>query len=311
MKKLIIFLASLVCVLALPFVCYAEEEVPTPEPTPEVVEPVPTPEVTPGEEEPVVYACQIIIPEFENGEVTAAVMEGNVGDVVEIYYTPWLLYSLETLACNGVSLTPNEYGIYSIVLVEGENVISATFVVDDVKLEKVAELLNQAKQGDWKSIFSVSNLMQLISWLITTFCASGFFVTLYKMKKYKVTTMEDVNTNTQKTVETVCANSITNFLTNFMTDYSKTTTEKLDSMEKSNKTLVKCFILMQENTPEARMAILSELDKLSSDENSSALTTTIKELIKQEVQKQEEKTKALEETIDALQKTTEEEIPHL
>ena len=153
--------------------------------------------------------------------------------------------------------------------------------------------------------------MQLISWLITTFCASGFFVTLYKMKKYKTTTMEDVNTNTQKTVETVCASSITNFLTNFMTDYSKTTTEKLDSMEKSNKTLVKCFILMQENTPESRMAILSELDKLSSDENSSALTTTIKELIKQEVQKQEEKTKALEETIDALQKTTEEEIPHL
>ena len=83
MKKLIIFLASLVCVLALPFVCYAEEEVPTSEPTPEVVEPTPTPEVTPGEEEPVVYACQIVIPEFENGEVTAAVMEGNVGDVVE------------------------------------------------------------------------------------------------------------------------------------------------------------------------------------------------------------------------------------
>ena len=300
MRKIIIFLTSLFCISSLSLTSYAEEveDIPTVE-----VEPTPTPEV--------VYPCKVVIPTFENGEVAASQMEGNVGDVVEIYHTPWLLYSLETIACNGVLLTPNEYGIYTIELVEGENVISATFVVDDVKLEKVAELLNQAKQGDWKSIFSVSNLMQLISWLITTFCASGFFVTLYKMKKYKVTTMEEVNTNVQKAVDTGCANSITNFLTDFMSSYSKTTTEKLDSMEKSNKTLVKCFILMQENTPESRMAILSELDNLSSDKDNTALTLTIKELIKEEVQKQEEKSKALEESIVELEKTIEEEIPHL
>lgn len=306
MRKIIIFLTSLFCISSLSLTSYAEELEPTPE--------VPTVEVTPTPEDditPIVYPCKVVIPTFENGEVTASQMEGNVGDVVEIYYTPWLLYSLENMAVNGVLLKPNEYGIYSIELVEGDNVVSATFVVDDVKLEKVAELLNQAKQGDWKSIFSVSNLMQLISWLITTFCASGFFVTLYKMKKYKVTTMEEVNTNVQKAVDTGCANSITNFLTDFMSSYSKTTTEKLDSMEKSNKTLVKCFILMQENTPESRMAILSELDNLSSDKDNTALTLTIKKLIKEEVQKQEEKSKALEESIVELEKTIEEEIPHL
>ena len=320
MKKMIILLTSFLCVLTLPFAVNAteEEQVPTEEPVVEEVVPTeePTEEVTPEveptvPEEEIVYPCNIVISNIEYGEVTAQVNAGNVGDIVEIYYTPWLLYSLEMIAVNGVALTPNEYGIYSIELVEGDNVITATFVVDDAKLEKVAELLNQAKEGDWKSIFSVSNLMQLISWLITTFCASGFFVVLYKSKKFKTTTMDEVNTNVQKTVDTACSNSITDFLTTFMTDYSKSTTEKLDSMEKSNKVLVRCFILMQENTPESRMAILSELDKLNSDENSNALTTTIKELIKQEVQKQEEKTKELERTLDALQKTTEEEIPHL
>lgn len=307
MRKVLVLLTSLFCVLTLPVYAFAEEEIPTEEvPTQEVEVEVPT-----EENVQVVYPCKVVITENQYGEIAASQMEGNIGDVVEIYHTPWLLYSLETIACNGVLLTPNEYGIYTIELVEGENVISATFVVDDVKLEKVAELLNQAKQGDWKSIFSVSNLMQLISWLITTFCASGFFVTLYKMKKYKVTTMEEVNTNVQKAVDTGCANSITNFLTDFMSSYSKTTTEKLDSMEKSNKTLVKCFILMQENTPESRMAILSELDNLSSDKDNTALTLTIKELIKEEVQKQEEKSKALEESIVELEKTIEEEIPHL
>ena len=298
MRKVLILLTSLFCVLALPVYAFAEEELPTEE----------TVEVTP---EPIVYPCKVVITENEYGEIATSVLEGNVGDVVEIYNTPWLLYSLETMAVNGVLLTPNEYGIYTFELVEGDNIITATFVVDDAKLEKVAELLNQAKEGDWSSIFSVSNLLNLISWIITTFCASGFFITLYRSKKFKTLTMEDVNGNVQKTVDTSCSNSINQFLTTFMTDYTNSLTKKLDSMEVSNKVLVRCFILMQENTPESRLAILAELDKLGTEEDNTALTNTIKELIKQEVTKQEEKTKSLEEAIDNLQKTTEEEIPHL
>lgn len=303
MRKVLILLTSLFCVLALPVHAFAEEveEIPTQEVE---VTPEPTPE-------PIVYDCKVVISDMQYGEVATSIIEGNIGDVVEVYNTPWLLYSLETMAVNGVLLTPNEYGIYTFELVEGDNVITATFVVDDAKLEKVAELLNQAKQGDWKSIFSVSNLMQLVSWLITTFCASGFFITLYKSKKFKTLTMEEVNTNVQKSVDNGCSNSINNFLTNFMTDYSNGLTKKLDSMEKSNKVLVRCFILMQENTPESRLAILAELDKLGTEEDNTALTNTIKELIKQEVNNQEQKSKALEEAIENLQKTTEEEIPHL
>ena len=298
MRKVLILLTSLFCVLALPVYAFAEEELPTEE----------TVEVTP---EPIVYPCKVVISDIENGEIATSIVEGEVGQTVEIYNTPWLLYSLETMAVNGVLLTPNEYGIYTFELVEGDNIITATFVVDDAKLEKVAELLNQAKEGDWSSIFSVSNLLNLISWVITTFCASGFFITLYKSKKFKTLTMEEVNTNVQKSVDAGCSNSITNFLTTFMTDYSNGLTKKLDSMEVSNKVLVRCFILMQENTPESRLAILAELDKLGTEEDNTALTNTIKELIKQEVIKQEEKTKSLEEAIDNLQKTTEEEIPHL
>ena len=87
--------------------------------------------------------------------------------------------------------------------------------------------------------------------------------------------------------------------------------KKFEGMETSTKTMVRCFILMQENTPESRIAILKELNSLNSDET-NVLAQQVKELIAEEVKKQGEQNKVLEDTLEELKaETSSTTITHL
>jgi hypothetical protein len=275
----------------------AEEEVPE------------IPEVEPTQE-PVEYPCKVVLNEVKFGTITFSKTEGEVGEIIEVYNTPDLLYDLIEINVNGVPLIADEYGIYSFALIEGENVVSAKFEVSDEKLEKVAVLLGQVKQGNWEEIFTVNNLFQLISWLITLGCSSGFFVTLYKSRKYKQLTPQEIANKVDDKINSVLDSKLSTFLKDVFGPYNENMLQKFSSMENSTKTMVRCFILMQENTPESRIAILKELDNLNKDETGQ-LTLQVKELITQEIQKQEEQNKALNETIEELKTETSKKVTHL
>lgn len=277
-----------------------EEEVETEE----IEEPVEVPETE------IVYPCNVSLSYIENGTITFSKTEGEIGEIVEVYNTPDLLYDLIEIKVNGVVLTPDEYGVYSFVLVEGENIVSAKFEVSDEKLEQVADLLSKAKEGKWEEIFTVSNLMQLISWLITLGCSSGFFVTLYKSRKYKQITPQEIAKKVDEKLDEVLDNKLTTFLKDTFGPFNENMLEKFASMENSTKTMVRCFILMQENTPESRIAILKELDSLNKDET-GVLALQVKELIAAEVKKQEADNKALEKTIEELKSETSSTVTHL
>jgi hypothetical protein len=74
-----------------------------------------------------------------------------------------------------------------------------------------------------------------------------------------------------------------------------TITSKLDGTSETCKTLARCFILAQEDTPEARLAIIQELTKLQTTEQE--LTEQVKAIIQQEVSKNQ---KIIEEQQQAL-----------
>lgn len=270
-----------------------------------------TPEVSETPEEPIiVYPCKVTISDVKNGTIEVSKTEGEIGEIVEIYNTPDLLYDLTQLTVNGIVLTPDKYGIYSFALIEGENIVAAKFEVSDEKLEKIAELLGQAKEGKWEDIFTVSNLMQLISWIITTLCSSGFFITLYKSRKYKQLTPQEIAKQVETKLDNVLGEKLSGFLTDIFGPYSEAMLTKFEKMETSTKTLVRCFILMQENTPESRIAILKELDGLNSNET-NLLTTQVKELIAEEVKKQEEQSKNLSNTLEELKVEVNNKPTHL
>lgn len=279
-----------------------DETTETPEENEEVVE-MP-------EEPVVVYPCSVSLSYIENGTVTLSKTEGEVGDIVEVYNTPDLLYDLIEIKVNGVVLTPDEYGVYSFVLVEGENIVSAKFEVSDEKLEQVADLLNKVKEGSWEEIFTVNNLFQLISWLITLGCSSGFFVSLYKSRKYKQITPQEIAKQVDDKINSVLDDKLSKFLSDTFGPFNENMLQKFSSMENSTKTMVRCFILMQENTPESRIAILKELDSLNNNETGQ-LTLQVKELIAEEVKKQEADNKALSETLEELKSETTTTVTHL
>lgn len=262
-------------------------------------------------EEPVIeFPCSVSLSEVKNGTITFSKTEGEIGEIIEVYNTPALLYDLIEITANGVVLTPDEYGVYSFVLVEGENVVTAKFEVSDEKLQQVADLLNKAKEGNWEEIFTVSNLMQLISWLITLGCSSGFFVTLYKSKKFKELTPQEIARKVDEKINSVLDERLATFLKDVFGPFTENMLQKFSGMENSTKTMVRCFILMQENTPESRLAILNELNNLNNNETGQ-LTLQVKNLIAEEVRKQEEQSKALNETIENLKTETSTNVTHL
>ena len=280
------------------------------EPTVPVEPETPVEPEQPTDEPVIEYPCNILEPIVENGTIEFSATGGEIGDIIEVYPNPDLLFDIIEITANGVILEKDENGIYKFELIEGSNIVTAKFEVSEEKLQQIAGLLQDVKNGDWESIFTVSNLMQVISWVITTICSSGFFVTLYKSKKYKQLTPQDIANQVNDKINNILGDDLTKFLEGIFGPFSELLLEKFEKLETSTKTMVRCFILMQENTPESRVTILKELDSLNSTETNN-LTTQIKNLIAEEIKKQEEKNQAFNESIEELKVEAEQEIPHL
>lgn len=247
----------------------------------------------------IIYPCSVKyeVNNLNYGDVMADIENGNVGDIVTLRVAPNILCTVESVYANGVQLVKNEAGLYTFALAEGENVISVKFVVDNEQLTFWADQIGNAKNGNWDEIFSVNNLFNLISWIITICLSSGFFVTILKNKKIKSKTTEEVasvikTTNIESIKETL-APVIEKLFGDTFTKYL----EKTDSLENTMKVLARCFCLSQEGTPESRLAIIEELTKLNN--NQGDLTEQVKKMINAEIAKnneiQSKKLKAIEE----------------
>lgn len=242
----------------------------------------------------------VIVEDAQHGEIFADKESGKVGETVNIIVQPNFLYKVESVTVNGVSLTPVEEDKYSFVLQEGENVVTATFVISEEDLTYIAEILENAKNGDWTSIFSVENLLTIITWIITTLLSSGFLITLIKNKKIKAATTNEINENVQKTV----TDSISTFLDEKMSAIVKQYNLRVDEIYDICKILTRCFILSQSDTPESRLQIMDELTKLKATDKE--LTNKVKEIINNEILQKAEAIKERDESIEELKKMNDE-----
>jgi len=73
----------------------------------------------------------VVISENENGIVVASAISGNVGDIITLTVTPNDGYVLDTLTANGVDIKNSK----QFALIEGENIVIATFIEDTTKKE--------------------------------------------------------------------------------------------------------------------------------------------------------------------------------
>lgn len=264
------------------------------------------------------YNANVVITNAKNGEIYADILEGNAGDLVTLTIIPDVLYKLQSISVNGVILEPkvdtdgNE--VYQFQLVEGTNTINASFEVSDEKLTEIAGLLEKIKNRDWKAIFSLENLLNIIYFIFATLASSGLCVTLLKYKKIKAKTINDVNDNVTKILETKIPEQLIKFLEEFFGPFDAKFLEKIDGVVEVARVLTRCMILMQEGTPEARLAILREIESIKTDEE--ALSNQVKNLINEEMAKKEQELHDKEKAIADLKEENnstviEDEVPHL
>lgn len=254
-------------------------------------------------EETVTYSSTVTIASQKGGEIIVDILEGNAGDKATAHVSPYVLYKIENVTVNGVNLTANEEGNYEFLLVEGENIISATFVVDNEELGAIANLLADAKDGEWDEILTLSNLITVVYWLITTIFTSGFFVTLLKSKKIKAKTTEEITAIVETIVSSKLGDGVKSFLQETILPLFEQYNVKINYTEETCKVLARCFALSQENTPEARLAIINELTKFKTAEKD--LNEEVTKIINEQIAKNEEEKAQLNKTIAELKEANE------
>lgn len=237
----------------------------------------------------------IIESDIKGGDVIADIEEGKVGDVVTLKVSANAFYMLTSISVNGTNLTKNENGLYTFQLVKGENKVSVVFDIDNDQIKQIAGLIDDVKDNGLSSILNVDNLFKIISWAITVFFGSGFFLTLIKNKKIKSSTIEEMSKNCYDIVEQINAEKTSDFLNNVMGKTIDGLTEDISEMKKVMLSMCKCMLLAQENTPEARLSIITELTNLKNDD--TELVKKIQNVIKNE---QEKNAKKIEDRANAI-----------
>lgn len=249
------------------------------------------------------YPCKVVQSLSDGGDVVFDVEEGNVGDVVTAYVKADFLFSVSSVQVNGTALELTKDGIYTFELIEGDNVFSVEFTVDNEKLAEVLALVENVKQNGISSLFTMSNLLNLIQWIITALLSSGFLFTLIKTKKLKAKTVEEVYSAASKAIQDVNATTMKEFLNVTVEKTLEVVNEKIGGLDECMKVLCRCFILMQDDKPENKLAIVEELTNLAN--NDEALTKKIKEVLNQEKMQLEQRIVERNEAIKELKENNE------
>lgn len=247
--------------------------------------------------------CQVKFDKFEHGEISVSAEDGEIGDIVELKVKGDLLYKINSVKVNGTDLieSETESGTYSFALVEGDNLIEVEFVVDEELCGALTEIVKEATEKDWTNLFTVENVLTIIKWLFDggiLFAMIRYFIRdkklADKVEKIVKDTLEGIIPDTTKNA--VIANSKSAIEPIF-----KQILEDSTLVRQTMSIVVKSMILMQQGTPEAKIAILDEFEKLKGITDVSSIAN-VKKYIDNQIEAHD---KAFRETLERLNNITE------
>lgn len=223
--------------------------------------------------EPEDLSATVTLPKLQHGTVEATILEGVEGDICKLNVKAELLYLIGGVSVNGVALIEDENisGLYSFALVRGENLVAVKIVVNEELLGDLSVIYDEVRNKDWTNLFTVENLLILIKWVFDC----GILIALIRYyvrdkrlaSKLEKATKEELNKIIpQATRDTVVA-TVKDVLEPLFAQL------KADNLEivKGMSVFAKIMALMQEDTPESRVAILDLLSQLNlSDEKTLA-----------------------------------------
>jgi hypothetical protein len=250
------------------------------------------------------------------GDVYLSLDGGNVGDTCiaivssnpdfDIHSQSVYLYKYKVakFLVNGVEIQPSnvEKGEYTFELVEGNNAVEVIFSgKSEISVTDIAKL-------NWASLFTVDNLLKLLTIVVLAFVSSGYFITLIK----KATIARKAALEAQNETEKKMTALIEKFLTDTVKPLIAKETELSNENNETVKALMRVALLSQEGTPESKLAIIKELQeyKSSDKELSEKVKAIVEKAISDNKVKEEEEKKSIEEakkSIDSLKEVEEEE----
>lgn len=221
------------------------------------------------EETPVETECYVTIAETKNGTITVDKTEGNIGDIVSITAKHDLFYLVKNVSVNGVDLIESEEtsGLFTFALVAGENLISATFAVDQDLLGELSVIYEQAKNKDWTNLFTLENVLRIVSWVLEggiLIAVIRYFVKDKKLeKKLEETVSEKINQIIPETTVKTVKETVETVATPIFTNLNK----EITGLKQAIGVMAECYALQQEGTPESKIAIIQALKRLNLGEN--------------------------------------------
>lgn len=245
------------------------------------------------------YPCKVVENIDGYGNILYDIESGNVGDIVTLIAKPYVFCKIDSIQVNGTDLVADEDGNYKFALVEGDNNITAKFILDPEQMGALKEYVAQAQEEGLSSLFTLNNLFNLLSWIFTMIFGSGFIVTLIKQKMIKQKTADNV----KEAVLEALNSGLAQYCGDLFTPIVNAIDVKLNSVADITKTLARCMVISQENTPEARLAIIEELTKLQTSSNE--LAEQVMAMIKEEVDKKTAEKQAQQDAIKELEEQNE------
>ncbi len=242
--------------------------------------------------------CKVIVPSVEHGKIIVSNTEGKVGEYVYVNVAPDLFYYTEYVAVNGVNLIEdkNVTGQYLFQLVEGDNTITTSFAIDEEMLGEMTPIIQQALNKDWTNLFSVENVVRIVSFLLNgsvLVAISRYFI---KDKRLEAKVEKKVEETMSKIIPDTTKDTVLATIREFITPYFAKIESEFSNVENAMTVFSRCLALAQENTPEARIAITKELSSLSlSDQEAiSNVEKHLREFMEEQAAKMEELTAKLE-----------------
>lgn len=259
-------------------------------------------------ETPETLPCQVVIGTTKHGSIKTDITEGNVGDICTITAKHDLLYRVGSVSVNGVALIESETtsGEFSFALVEGENKITATFVIDEELCGDLSDIIREATEQDWNNLFTVENVIVLVKWVLD----GGILIAMIRYYVKDKRLEKKLESRIQSTMETLVPQITEKVVLDTVTKviqpmFGETKADYVEIM-RGLQVFAKCTALAQENTPEAKRAILDELSglKIGDLETIDEVKRYIEELVARQ-------TKAFEDAMTAIKEIGEKQSSYI
>ncbi len=256
--------------------------------------------------------CKVLINTTKHGSIEVDITEGNVGDICTITAKHDFLYKVESVSVNTVALIESEETAnkFSFALVEGDNVISASFVVDEELCGKLTQIVKEAGEKDWTNLFTVENVIILVKWILDggiLIAVIRYFVKDKRLEKKLETKVEETVKNIiPETTKTTTVATVEKVITPMFTEM------KADYVEimKALNVYAKCMALSQDSSADSKRAILDELSglKIGDLETIGEVKKSIDEMIERHTKAYEETLAAIKEIVSKNEGTVPEEV---